>query len=140
MPRFCQVPPYANGVICKFTNNTLEMKRLTARDFEDILQCTMLVFEGLFLEDHNKVVQSLLYRFAQWHALANLRMHSESTLSALDKTFKHLSGQLHKFRDFTCVAFTTLESPKEKAAHEHKAACDLEHSGWTTISTSMDQA
>jgi hypothetical protein len=34
-------------------------------------QCAMPVFEGLFPEDHDKIVQSLLYRFAQWHASPN---------------------------------------------------------------------
>lgn len=87
----------------------------------------MPVFEGLFPEDHDVVVQSLLYKFSQWHALAKLRMHSETTLSTLDKTFKHLSSQLRKFWDVTCASFTTLELPKEKAAHDHKAA--HEHSG-----------
>jgi hypothetical protein len=87
----------------------------------------MPVFEGLFPEDHNTVVQSLLYVFAQWHALAKLRIHSETTLSALDKTFRRLSGQLRKFRDFTCASFTALELPKEKAARERKAS--REHSG-----------
>jgi hypothetical protein len=36
--RFRQVPSYGNGVIRRFANNTSEMKRLAARDFEDILQ------------------------------------------------------------------------------------------------------
>lgn len=36
--RFRHVPSYSNGVIRKFTNNTSEMKKLAARDFEDILQ------------------------------------------------------------------------------------------------------
>jgi hypothetical protein len=36
--RFRQVPTFGNGVIRKFSNNTSEMKRLAARDFEDILQ------------------------------------------------------------------------------------------------------
>ncbi|KAG1845733.1 hypothetical protein DFJ58DRAFT_730795 [Suillus subalutaceus] len=120
--RFRQLPSYGNGVIRKFANNTSEMKRLAARDFEDILQCAILVFKGLFPEDHDNVVQSLLYRFAQWHALAKLRMHSKTTLSALDTTFKYLSGKLRRFCDFTCAAFATLELPREKAAHEHKAA------------------
>jgi hypothetical protein len=82
----------------------------------------MPVFEGLFPEGHDEVVQSLLYRFAQWHALAKLRMHSETTLSMLDKTFKCLSRQLRDFCDYTCTAFTTMELPKEKAARERKAA------------------
>jgi len=80
------------------------------------------VFEGLFPEEHDAVVQSLLYRFAQWHALAKLRMHSETTLSVLDETFKTLSRQLRRFRDLTCPAFTTVELPKEKAARERNAA------------------
>jgi hypothetical protein len=70
------------------------------------------------------IVQSLLYRFAHWHALAKLRVHSETTLSALDDTFKKLSCQLRKFCNFTCVAFNTVELPKEKAAREQKAACE----------------
>lgn len=68
------------------------------------------------------IVQSLLYRFAHWHALAKLRVHTESTLSALGETFKRLSRQLRGFRDFTCAAFTTAELPKEKAARERRAA------------------
>lgn len=67
-------------------------------------------------------VQSLLYRFAQWHALAKLRVHSESTLDFLDRTFKVLSRQLRKFRDFTCAAFETVELAKEKAARQRRLA------------------
>jgi hypothetical protein len=36
--RFRQIPTFSNGVIRRFSNNTSEMKRLAARDFEDILQ------------------------------------------------------------------------------------------------------
>ncbi|KAG2063049.1 hypothetical protein BDR04DRAFT_992018, partial [Suillus decipiens] len=35
---FRHIPSYGNSIICKFANNTSEMKRLTARDFKDILQ------------------------------------------------------------------------------------------------------
>jgi len=82
----------------------------------------MLVFEGLFPDDHDTIIQTLLYRFAQWHALAKLRLHSETTLTFLDETFKKLSHQLRKFRDFTCVAFTMVELPKEKSTRERKDA------------------
>lgn len=85
-------------------------------------QCAIPVFEGLFPPDHDAIVQTLLYRFAQWHALAKLRMHTETTLSGLGQVFKSLSCQLRKFRDVTCAAFTTLELPKERAARERKAA------------------
>ncbi|KAG2046937.1 hypothetical protein BDR06DRAFT_1014331 [Suillus hirtellus] len=105
--RFCQVPTFSNGVIRMFTDNTSEIKRLAARDFEDILQCAIPVFEGLFPDTHDKIVQSLLFRFAQWHALVKLRIHSESSLCFFEKTFKILSKQLRKFCDFTCAAFET---------------------------------
>jgi len=36
--RFRHVPSYGNGVIRRFMNNTLEMKKLAAGDFKDILQ------------------------------------------------------------------------------------------------------
>jgi hypothetical protein len=145
--RFRQVPTFGNGVIRKFSNNTSEMKRLAARDFEDILQvfgaicfcvpaltalhcqCAIPVFEGLFPPDHDAMAQSLLYQFAQWHALAKLRIHSESTLDFLGETFKKLSRKLRKFRAFTCAAFDTLELPREKAARQRRAAERAETNG-----------
>jgi hypothetical protein len=42
--RFRQVPTYGSGVIRRFANNTSEMKRLAARDFEDILQVNFHYF------------------------------------------------------------------------------------------------
>lgn len=80
------------------------------------------MFEGLFPAQHDTIIQSLLYRFAQWHALAKLRTHSESTLGFLDDTFKKLSRQLRRFCDFTCATFETVELPKEKAARQQRLA------------------
>ncbi|KIK39154.1 hypothetical protein CY34DRAFT_14574 [Suillus luteus UH-Slu-Lm8-n1] len=129
--RFRQVPTFGDGVIRKFANNTSEMKRLAARDFEDILQCAIPVFEGLFPPDHDIVVQSLLYRFAQWHALAKLRIHSQSTMTFLEETFKKLSQKLRRFQRDTCAAFNTVELPKEKAARQRRSK---ERSETNTIS------
>ncbi|KAG1726169.1 uncharacterized protein EDB91DRAFT_1254428 [Suillus paluster] len=120
--RFHQVPTFGNGAIRMFANNTSEMKKLAARDFEDILQCAIPVFEGLFPDSHDMIVQSLLYRFAQWHALAKLRIHTELSLGFLEETFTILSKQLRKFRDFTCAVFETVELPKEKAARQRRFA------------------
>ncbi|KAG1821543.1 uncharacterized protein BJ212DRAFT_1244818, partial [Suillus subaureus] len=103
-----------------FTNNTSKMKKLAAWDFKDILQCAIPVFEGLFPANHDRVVQSLLYRFAQWHALIKLRMHSGSMVTFLEDTFKKLSQMLWKFQCDTCATFNTTELPKEKAAHQRR--------------------
>jgi hypothetical protein len=42
--RFRQVPTFGGGVIRLFANNASEMKRLAARDFEDILQVLPFCF------------------------------------------------------------------------------------------------
>ncbi|KAG2051670.1 hypothetical protein BDR06DRAFT_983445 [Suillus hirtellus] len=107
--RFRRIPTFGSG-------------RLAVRDFEDILQCAIPVFEGLFPASHDMIVQTLLYRFAQWHALAKLRNHSESTLGFFEDTFKTLSRQLWKFRDFMCTAFNTVELQKETAARQRRLA------------------
>ncbi|KAG2051491.1 hypothetical protein BDR06DRAFT_889823, partial [Suillus hirtellus] len=68
----------------RFSDDTLSMKRLAARDFEDILQvCAMPVFEGLLPPPHNTIVQTLLFRFAEWHAYAKLQLHTELTLDSM---------------------------------------------------------
>jgi hypothetical protein len=36
--RFRMIPTFGKGTIRKFSNNVSEMKKLAARDFEDILQ------------------------------------------------------------------------------------------------------
>jgi hypothetical protein len=56
------------------------------------------------------------------HALAKLRMHSESMITFLEATFKKFSHKLHKFRDLTCATFDTIELPREKVAHQCRAA------------------
>jgi hypothetical protein len=99
--RFRQVPTFGRFTIRRFHNNVSEMKKLAARDFEDILQvCTHSLnkflcdtnalvsvsvlsqrFEGLLPEPFNGMLLRLLYKAAEWHALAKLRLHTETTLA-----------------------------------------------------------
>lgn len=44
MISFRQTPTFGHGVIRRFSNNASEMRRLVARDFEDILQVSIYVF------------------------------------------------------------------------------------------------
>ncbi|KIJ58305.1 hypothetical protein HYDPIDRAFT_141613 [Hydnomerulius pinastri MD-312] len=119
--RFRQVPTFGRGVIRRFSDNASEMKRLAARDFEDLLQCSIPVFDGLFPHPHDALVKTALYRFAEWHALAKLRMHTDSSLSMFDKASKALSSILRKFRDETAKAYTTFELPKEREARQRRS-------------------
>ncbi|KAJ3718818.1 hypothetical protein C8R42DRAFT_584991, partial [Lentinula raphanica] len=99
-----------------FANNASEMKKLAARDFEDLLQvrktrldylipsaeqlkCSIPVFKNLLPDDaHNATLMTLLYRMAEWHALAKLRMHSEDTLEYLETVTRQLGKLMRIYR------------------------------------------
>ena len=71
------------------------------------------MFEGLLQEPYNTIVMTLLYRTAEWHAFAKLRLHTESTLQHLEQLTTELGKLMQKFRDTTQSAFVTFELPKE---------------------------
>jgi hypothetical protein len=56
---------------------------------------------------------TLLYKTAEWHAFAKLRLHTESTLQHLEQLTTELGQLTRKFRDATQSAFATFELPKE---------------------------
>lgn len=63
---------------------------------------------------------SLLFRLAEWHALAKLRMHTESTLTQMEKVTAIIGHQLRDFCNITCKAFATTELPKEAEGRARK--------------------
>jgi len=118
--RFRQIPPFSQATIRKFTNNVSQMKKLAARDFEDLLQCSIPAFEDLLEEPHNKHLMKLLYRTAEWHAFAKLRVHTDSTLEHLEMLTKEFGFLMRQFRDLTCLQFRTTELPREVAARNRR--------------------
>jgi hypothetical protein len=78
---------------------------------------------------------TLLFRLAEWHALAKLRLHMDSTLSHMDSVTTVLGQELRRFVQDTCSRFKTTELPKEYAARgrrqSRKEAQNLE----TTLNT-----
>jgi hypothetical protein len=122
------------------------MKKMAARNFEDLLQvrvsdvkslekvpsnfmsylwqCAIPAFEGLLPSHHNEIVMTLLYRLAEWHALAKLRMHTDPTLSLLDSVTTILGRELRQFRQIVCSAYSTTDLPKERAARQRKKQRD----------------
>lgn len=108
------MPPFGIDGIRRFPPNIAEMRQRTARHFEDILQvtysvhikhasnrgfvqCSILAFEGLFPPEHDTIIRVLLFRLAEWHALAKLRLHSDDSLALLDGTLRQLADQFRKF-------------------------------------------
>ena len=63
---------------------------------------------------------TLLYRTAEWHAFAKLRLHTDSTLQHLEQLTTELGQLTRKFRDTTQSAFQTFELPKEKEARSRR--------------------
>ena len=98
------------------------MKKLAGRDFEDLLQCAIPVFEGLLPEPHNNHVMKLLFRIAEWHGLAKLRMHTEATLARLEQVTTDLGHLMRDFRDKTCAKFDTTELAREVEARNRRNA------------------
>ena len=76
--------------------------------------------DKLLPSPYNKAVLTLLFWLAEWHALAKLCLHTESTLGYLDASTKFIGQQLHHFCNFTCPAYKTVELPKEAVAHRRR--------------------
>ncbi len=62
----------------------------------------------------------LLYRTAEWHALAKLRMHTDSSLDLLDEVTKEFGELMRRFQRSTCAKYATVELPREKAARKRR--------------------
>ena len=135
---FRQMPTFGADIIRRFSTNVSELKKLAARDFEDLLQvgitpkyinlvltwasskCAITAFEGLLLEPHNSTILRLLFVCAHWHGLAKLRMHTDPTLDILDNVTTEMGAEFRKFTDKTCSAFDTQELPREAAARKRR--------------------
>lgn len=66
----------------------------------------------------------LLYRTAEWHGFAKLRMHSHSTLEHLENLTTEFGALMRQFRDRTCSQFHAVELPREVAARNRQTQRD----------------
>ena len=64
----------------------------------------------------------LLYRCAQWHALAKLRIHNDHTLALLDHVTTLLGAEIRRFDRDTCSKYDTKELAKEAEARSRREA------------------
>ncbi|KAF8804257.1 hypothetical protein BYT27DRAFT_7004974, partial [Phlegmacium glaucopus] len=114
--RFRQISPFGRDTIRKFSNNASAMKKLAARDFEDLLQCSIPTFDGLLPRRHDRIVRNLLFELATLHGLAKLRLHTESTLMDLENSATRLGNLLRTFKTDVCSEYATRDLPSEEAA------------------------
>lgn len=73
-------------------------------------------------ESHSKIIRELLFELATWHALAKLRLHTETTVTSLEHSTRRLGVAIRKFEKDTCSAFTTFDLPSEDAARARRQA------------------
>ncbi|KAH9039665.1 hypothetical protein EDB85DRAFT_2141171 [Lactarius pseudohatsudake] len=107
------VPTFGRDTIRKFPGNISGLSKLAARDYEDILQCAIPAFDGLFLEEDNRRISELLFLLATWHAYAKLRLHTDTTLDMFEAVGAALCQALRYFATVTCPRYTTKELQRE---------------------------
>ncbi|KAJ6582168.1 hypothetical protein B0H19DRAFT_845485, partial [Mycena capillaripes] len=129
--RFRKIPTFGRSTIRRFHTNVSELKKLAARDFEDILQCLFPVLEGLLPEPHNEIVLDLVFTLATWHAYAKLRMHTSSTITRFTNVTAVLGAKVRKFIRTTCEASFTYELPKEAKQRARREAKKTQGSAQT---------
>ncbi|KAJ6490960.1 hypothetical protein C8R45DRAFT_195539 [Mycena sanguinolenta] len=120
--RFRKIPTFGRSTIRRFHANVSEMKKLAARDFEDILQCILPVIDGLLPDVENDVLLDRWYILATWHAYAKLRMHTSSSIRTFSNVTTVLGAKVREFIRTVCDAYTTYELPKEATQRARRQA------------------
>ncbi|KZV59901.1 hypothetical protein PENSPDRAFT_694744 [Peniophora sp. CONT] len=59
--RYREIPTFGRLTLRRFSNNVSAMKKMAAHNWEDMLQCVLPVFEGLFPAQHDAVIQDLVF-------------------------------------------------------------------------------
>ncbi|KAG9082741.1 hypothetical protein FS749_006609 [Ceratobasidium sp. UAMH 11750] len=111
--RFRAVPTFGS-IIRLFAEDVSSVSRMAARDFEDILQCCIPVFEGLLPPLCDSPARTLIFLFASWHGLAKLRLHTKVTLKLLKGLTIKLGLALRNFAKLT-EGLDVRETPQEYA-------------------------
>lgn len=62
----------------------------------------------------------LLYRTAEWHAFAKMRLHTETTLRHLEDLTTELGKLMRDFEHSICSQFQTYELPREVEARKRR--------------------
>ena len=80
----------------------------------------------------------LLYRAAEWHAFAKMRMHTESTLTHLDEITQELGKLMRNFERSTRSRYTTLELPREAEARYRREKNRQQKSGSSKLAKNFN--
>ncbi|KAJ6559288.1 hypothetical protein B0H10DRAFT_2240500 [Mycena sp. CBHHK59/15] len=120
--RFRLIPTFGQSTIRRFTTNTSSLKKLAAWNYQSILLCSIPVIDGLLPEPYNSEILDLLFTFAEWHSLAKLKLHTDSSVKLLGSATKEIGRLLRRFQRVVCPDFSTKELPSEAAARGRRQA------------------
>ncbi|KAI0264767.1 hypothetical protein BC834DRAFT_970691 [Gloeopeniophorella convolvens] len=122
--RFRMIGTFGRDTIRRFTGNVSSLRKLAARDYEDIIQCAPMVFDGLLGEDveNQKIVDDLLFDLATVHSYSKMRMHTDTTSKNLRVALKEFSRNVRVFQAKTCAKYITNEMPHDQVARGRKKA------------------
>ena len=152
------IPMFGRAIIRRFSGNVSGMKKFAARDFEQVLkvrilvsscaslltfrQCAIPCFEGLLPEPMNSVVLTMLFELAQWHALAKLQLHSDTTIAIFQAATSTLGQAMRAFLRRVCSQYQTRELPRETQSRQRRQAAkaQAQASGVPTSSGSVAPA
>jgi hypothetical protein len=139
--------PVFQDTIRRFVNNSSEMKKLAARNFEDLLivrlmflvssvyhtqahsitQCILPVFEGLLplnachqVSKEERIILNLLFDFATFHAFVKLRLHTDTILGFFDQATESFLKHVWSFVRDVCPRYQTKPLPKEEAVCQRR--------------------
>lgn len=68
------------------------------------------------------MLMDLLFELATWHALAKLRLHTETTVCDLEASTHRLGAQMRQFEKEVCSMYETKELPTEEATRKRRTA------------------
>ena len=83
-----------------------------------MLQCILPCLDGLLASADprlNELILDLFWELSCWHALAKLRLHTETTLSILERFTETFGAATRRFAA-ACDDIDTRELPNEEAA------------------------
>ncbi|KAJ3540488.1 hypothetical protein NMY22_g4264 [Coprinellus aureogranulatus] len=100
--RYRAVPTF-NQTIRKFSTNVSQLRRRAARDYEDLLQCSIPAFQGLLPEPLNELVLRLLY------------LNAQDTTSQLGKEFRRFIRSIDKIKTVELLSEARKRERSQKA-------------------------
>jgi hypothetical protein len=83
----------------------------------------------LLPKKEDRIIHKLLFELGTWHALAKLRLHTETTVTDLENSATRLGNFLQKFKTDVCSIYATKELPAEDAFHGRRKAAKVLKAG-----------